>query len=97
MACDVSLRLTGSAQSAGGLDLTPLGGDGFLIGELARGSGVSRRDLRLYEARGILPPPLLPPSGYRTDVAQVQVWCAFVEVVLGEASFTKALAPRTSH
>ena len=33
---------------------------------------------------------------YIPDVAKVQFWCAFVEVVLGEASFTKPLALRTS-
>jgi hypothetical protein len=30
-----------------------MGRDGFLIGELAQRTGVSRRALRLYEARGI--------------------------------------------
>jgi hypothetical protein len=33
---------------------------------------------------------------YIPDVAKVQFWCAFVEVVLGEASFAKPLALRTS-
>ena len=32
----------------------------------------------------------LPP--YVRDVATVQFWCAFVEVVLGEASFAKPVA-----
>jgi hypothetical protein len=30
--------------------------------------------------------------GYIPDVAKVQFWCAFVEVVLGEASFAKPIA-----
>ena len=29
---------------------------------------------------------------YITDVAKVQMWCAWAEVVLGEASFTKPIA-----
>ena len=29
---------------------------------------------------------------YISDVAKVQMWCAWVEVVLGEASFTKPIA-----
>lgn len=33
---------------------------------------------------------------YVPDVAKVQFWCAFVEVVLGEASFTKPIALRAS-
>jgi DNA-binding transcriptional MerR regulator len=39
--------------------------DGYLIGELAQRSGMSRRALRLYEARGILPAPRRTASGYR--------------------------------
>jgi hypothetical protein len=31
----------------------------------------------------------LPP--YINDVAKVQVWCAFAEVLLGEASFSKPI------
>ena len=38
----------------------------MLIGEVAARSGVSRKALRLYEARGILPAPRRTPSGYRT-------------------------------
>ena len=44
---------------------------GLLIGEVATRSGVSRKALRLYEARGILLAPHRTPSGYRaysTDV-----------------------------
>ncbi|PYN31140.1 MAG: hypothetical protein DME01_24840 [Candidatus Rokuibacteriota bacterium] len=40
--------------------------DGLLIGEVATRSGLSRKALRLYEARGILPPSRRTPSGYRT-------------------------------
>jgi MerR family copper efflux transcriptional regulator len=38
---------------------------GFRIGELGRRTGVSRKALRLYEARGILPPPARTAGGYR--------------------------------
>ena len=37
---------------------------GLLIGEVAARSGVSRKAIRLYEARGILPPPRRTPAGY---------------------------------
>lgn len=30
--------------------------------------------------------------GYIADIARVQMWCAWAEVVLGEASFTKPIA-----
>src|SRR5512132_262922 len=39
--------------------------DGLLIGEVAARSGVSRKALRIYEARGILPAPRRTSSGYR--------------------------------
>ena len=39
--------------------------DGYLIGELAQRSGMRRRALRRYEARGILPTPRRTASGYR--------------------------------
>jgi DNA-binding transcriptional MerR regulator len=35
------------------------------IGEVAARSGVSRKALRLYEARGIVPRPRRTPAGYR--------------------------------
>src|SRR3989475_11660147 len=35
------------------------------IGEVAARSGLSRKTLRLYEARGILKAPRRTPSGYR--------------------------------
>jgi DNA-binding transcriptional MerR regulator len=38
---------------------------GLFIGEVAARSGVSRKALRLYEARGILPAPRRTSSGYR--------------------------------
>ena len=33
---------------------------------------------------------------YVRDVAKVEIWCAFVEVVLGEASFPKPIALRSA-
>src|SRR5438132_9695427 len=45
--------------------------DGLLIGEVATRSGLSRKALRLYEARGILPPSRRTPSGYRTYPLEV--------------------------
>jgi MerR family transcriptional regulator, copper efflux regulator len=39
--------------------------DGLLIGEVAARCGLSRKALRLYEARGILPKQRRAPSGYR--------------------------------
>jgi DNA-binding transcriptional MerR regulator len=44
---------------------------GLLIGEVATRTGVSRKALRLYEARGILPPALRTASGYRRYPADV--------------------------
>jgi DNA-binding transcriptional MerR regulator len=38
---------------------------GLFIGEVAARSGVSRKALRLYEVRGILPAPRRTSSGYR--------------------------------
>jgi DNA-binding transcriptional MerR regulator len=49
---------------------------GLLIGEVAARSGLSRKALRLYEARGILPAPRRTPSGYRVypqDVLDVEM------------------------
>jgi DNA-binding transcriptional MerR regulator len=39
--------------------------DGLLIGEVAARSGLSRKALRLYEARGLLPASRRTPAGYR--------------------------------
>ena len=52
--------------------------NGLLIGEVAARSGVSRKALRLYEARGILPAPRRTPSGYRTYSADVLGMLHFV-------------------
>jgi DNA-binding transcriptional MerR regulator len=52
--------------------------NGLLIGEVAARSGLSRKALRLYEARGILPPPRRSPSGYRHYPADVLGLLAFV-------------------
>ena len=38
---------------------------GLLIGEVAKRSGASRKAVRLYESRGILPPARRTASGYR--------------------------------
>ena len=51
---------------------------GLLIGEVAARSGVSRKAIRLYEARGILPPPRRTPAGYRRYPADVLRLLAFV-------------------
>jgi len=50
----------------------------LLIGEVAERSGLSRKALRLYEARGILPAPRREPSGYRRYPADVLGLLAFV-------------------
>jgi MerR family copper efflux transcriptional regulator len=51
---------------------------GLLIGEVAVQSGLSRKALRLYEARGILPPSRRTPSGYRCYPVEVLGLLAFV-------------------
>ena len=51
----IKLCLTLS-QGAGSM-LPVMEGNDLLIGEVAARSGLSRKALRLYEARGILPPP----------------------------------------
>src|SRR5216684_2756162 len=52
--------------------------DGFLIGDVAAKSGVSRKALRLYETAGILPPPRRTASGYRTYGPETLAILAFV-------------------
>jgi DNA-binding transcriptional MerR regulator len=44
---------------------------GLLIGEVAARSGVSRKALRLYETRGIVPAPRRTLSGYRVYPPEV--------------------------
>ena len=69
-----------------GLDLAPRGRlyagfmqrNGLLIGEVAALSGLSRKALRLYEARGILLPPRREPSGYRRYPGDVLPLLSFV-------------------
>ena len=51
---------------------------GLLIGEVAARSGLSRKALRLYEARGILPSARRTPSGYRRYPADVLGLLTFV-------------------
>ena len=43
-----------------------MAGSGITVGEAARRAGVSPKAVRLYEARGILPPAERTESGYRT-------------------------------
>jgi MerR family copper efflux transcriptional regulator len=51
---------------------------GLLIGEVATRSGLSRKAIRLYEARGILPTPRRSPAGYRVYPADVLGVLAFI-------------------
>ncbi len=39
--------------------------DGVTIGELARRAGVTRKAIRFYEAKQVLPPPTRAANGYR--------------------------------
>jgi len=52
--------------------------NGLLIGEIAVRSGVSRKALRLYEAAGILSPPIRTASGYRVFASDTLPLLAFV-------------------
>ena len=52
---------------------------GLLIGEVAKRSGVSRKAVRLYEARGFLPSAHRTSSGYRVYPPDVIGILAFVE------------------
>src|SRR5512139_3671327 len=52
---------------------------GLLIGEVAKRSGASRKALRLYETRGILPAARRTASGYRVYPPDVLGVLAFVE------------------
>src|SRR5512146_3253064 len=52
--------------------------DGLRAGEVSATSGVSRKALRLYEARGIVPAPSRNASGYRLYPADTLGLLAFV-------------------
>jgi MerR family copper efflux transcriptional regulator len=52
--------------------------EGLRVGEVAARSGFSRKALRVYEARGILPTPRRTPSGYRLYPADILRLLAFV-------------------
>ena len=49
------------------------------VGEVVKRSGASRKALRLYEARGILPPPRRSASGYRVYADEVLSLLSFVQ------------------
>ena len=49
------------------------------VGEIVKRSGASRKALRLYEARGILPPPRRTASGYRVYDGEVLSVLNFVQ------------------
>src|SRR5262245_22148398 len=49
------------------------------VGEVVSRSGASRKALRLYEARGILLPPQLSPSGYRIYADDVLSLLSFIQ------------------
>ena len=49
------------------------------VGEIVKRSGVSRKALRLYEARSILPPPRRTASGYRVYDDEVLSMLNFVQ------------------
>jgi MerR family copper efflux transcriptional regulator len=76
---NATLLLRSASSANSGLDLAPSGKvyptvmprDGLLIGEVAQRTGLSRKALRLYEARGILPPARRTSSGYRTYAPDV--------------------------
>lgn len=56
----------------------------LLIGDVAKRSGASRKAVRLYEARGILPPARRTASGYRVYSSEVLGILAFVEQFMAE-------------
>jgi MerR family copper efflux transcriptional regulator len=74
-----------------------MGRDRLLIGEVTKRSGVSRRALRLYEARGVVPVPRRSASGYREYSADVLDVLRFITrgrsvgLTLGEMSQIVAL------
>lgn len=64
------------------LDVPPSSGNVFLLDRLKLRDDKIDRSIAL--------------PAYVQDVAKVQFWCAFVEVVLGEASFARPIALRTA-
>src|SRR5688572_10291011 len=56
-----------------------MGHDGLLIGEVAARSGLSRKAIRLYVARGIVPRAGRTPAGYRRYPADVLAVLSFVQ------------------
>ena len=72
----IKLCLTLS-QGAGSM-LPVMEGNDLLIGQVAARSGLSAKALRLYEARGILPPSRRSASGYRHYPVDVLRLLAFV-------------------
>jgi hypothetical protein len=80
------------------LDLLPWGTHivtcmerGLLIGEVAARTGASRKALRLYEARGILPSSQRTAAGYRVYPAGALGVVGFVQVRIGEDANTAVL------
>src|SRR5499425_2918299 len=49
------------------------------VGEVVKHSGASRKALRLYETRGILPPPRRSASGYRIYADDVLSLLSFIQ------------------
>src|SRR6516225_2249962 len=49
------------------------------VGEVVKRSGASRKGLRLYEARGVLPPPRRSGSGYRVYADELLSLLSFVQ------------------
>jgi DNA-binding transcriptional MerR regulator len=57
--------------------------DGLLIGEVAKGTGATRKALRLYEEAGILAAPRRTTSGYRVYGPDSLALLAFVRKAQG--------------
>lgn len=51
---------------------------GFRVGELMARSGIGRKALRLYEAKGLLEPPDRTPAGYRVYPPETLSVLAFI-------------------
>lgn len=52
---------------------------GLRIGELMSQSGLGRKALRLYEAKGLLAPPQRTPAGYRVYPPDTPAVLAFIK------------------